>query len=48
MKRIENGQLRYHEEKSDFNGLVKEIIEETERVTKHAIELSVIWQQTVL
>ena len=38
VKRIENGQLRYHEEKFDFNELVKEIIEETERITRHTIE----------
>ena len=38
VRKIENGQLRYHEEKFDFNDLVKEIIEETERVTRHTIE----------
>ncbi len=39
VRKIENGQLRYHEEKFDFNDLVKEIIEETERVTRHHIEI---------
>ena len=38
VRKIENGQLRYHEEKFDFNELVKEIVEETERVTRHTIE----------
>ena len=38
VSKIENGQLLYHEEKFDFNELVKEIIEETERVTKHPIK----------
>jgi len=38
VRKIENGQLRYHEEKFDFNELVKEIIEETERITRHPIE----------
>ena len=38
VKKIENGQLRYHEEKFDFNDLVREIIEETERITKHPLE----------
>jgi PAS domain S-box-containing protein len=38
VKKIENGQLRYNEEKFDFNDLVKEIIEETSRViTQHTI-----------
>lgn len=34
VKKIENGQLQYHEEYFDFNVLVNEIIEETERVLK--------------
>ena len=38
VRKIENGQLRYHEEKFNFNELVQEIIEETERVTNHPIE----------
>lgn len=38
VRKIENGQLRYHEDKFDFNELVKEIIEETERVNRHPIE----------
>jgi two-component system CheB/CheR fusion protein len=38
VKKIENGQLQYKEEKFDFNELVKEIIEETSRViTRHRI-----------
>jgi PAS domain S-box-containing protein len=41
VKKIENGQLQYNEEKFDFNELVEEIIEETSRViTKHAIKLN--------
>jgi PAS domain S-box-containing protein len=39
VKKIENGQLQYSEEKFDFNELVKEIVEETSRViTKHRIK----------
>lgn len=34
VKKIENGQLQYHEDLFDFNVLVNEIIEETERVLK--------------
>jgi PAS domain S-box-containing protein len=38
VKKIENGQLQYNEEKIDFNELVKEVIEETSRViTRHTI-----------
>ncbi len=38
VKKIENGQLQYREEDFNFNALVKEIIEETQRVLKHSIE----------
>ncbi|HTL09691.1 MAG TPA: PAS domain-containing sensor histidine kinase, partial [Chitinophagaceae bacterium] len=38
VRKIENGQLRYHEDTFEFNSLVREIIEETERVTRHPIE----------
>ncbi len=47
VRKIENGQLRYHEEKFDFNDLVKEIIEETERVTKHPIEYELLAKKSV-
>ena len=39
VKKIENGQLQFHEEIFDFNELIKEIIEETARVlNKHTIK----------
>ena len=41
VKKIENGQLQYHEDRFDFNVLVDEIIEETGRVlNKHTIVAS--------
>ena len=39
VKKMENGQLQYHQELFDFNELVSEIIEETQRVIiNHAIK----------
>jgi two-component system CheB/CheR fusion protein len=38
VKKIENGQLQYHEEEFDFNELVDEVVEESSRViTRHTI-----------
>ena len=39
VKKMETGQLQYHEDLFDFNELVKEVVEETQRVTfNHAIK----------
>lgn len=38
VQKIENGQLLYNEEKFGFATLVKEIIEETGRITRHTID----------
>jgi PAS domain S-box-containing protein len=40
VKKIENGQLQYHYELFDFNELVMEIIEETQRVIHNRIKFS--------
>jgi PAS domain S-box-containing protein len=41
VKKIENGQLQYHEELFDFNELVNETIEETSRVlNKHSFNIN--------
>ncbi|MES2432078.1 MAG: PAS domain-containing sensor histidine kinase [Bacteroidota bacterium] len=40
VKKMENGQLQYHEDVFDFNDLVKEIVDETGRIMpKHPIEV---------
>jgi signal transduction histidine kinase len=42
VKKMENGQLQYHQEYFDFNELVTEVVEETGRViTKHTIHSEV-------
>ncbi|OSZ77417.1 hypothetical protein CAP36_13585 [Chitinophagaceae bacterium IBVUCB2] len=49
VKKIENGQLQYHEEAFDFNILVNEVIEETERVLKkHPIVATLSESKTIL
>lgn len=49
VKKIENGQLQYNKERFNFNELVKEILEETERViTKHKITQKMSESKTVL
>lgn len=49
VKKIENGQLQYHEEAFDFNVLVNEVIEETERVLKkHPIVTTLSESKTIL
>jgi PAS domain S-box-containing protein len=48
VKKIENGQLQYHEDLFDFNELVKEIIEETGRVlTRHSIKEELANSRTI-
>lgn len=48
VKKIENGQLQYHEEEFDFNDLVTEVMEETGRVlTRHSLKHNLCESKTV-